>query len=139
MRDVLRHPFFGIGKLAGVAPVFNRPKLGQISKIVDISAIHPKEKDAETQAHAKSIDSSIKPDESPMNEPTPSPKPTTASRSESEREERKHPASSQPYASIPANPISPSVPVLAAPAPAPASVSRVSKFGIKGIKFGKKK
>ncbi len=138
MRDVLRHPFFGIGKLAGVAPVFNRPKLGQVSKIVDISAIidtttiQPKEKDAETQANAKSIDSMMKP-----------PIPTTeALRSEIVREveqERKHFAVSQRHTSHPAPIISPPVPVLATPVPAPASVSRVSKFGIKGIKFGKKK
>jgi len=34
MREVLEHPFFGIGKLAGEAPVFDRPALGQQSSTV---------------------------------------------------------------------------------------------------------
>jgi len=40
MRDILGHPFFGIGKLAGKAPVFDRPTLGSPSaaNTVDINA-----------------------------------------------------------------------------------------------------
>jgi len=40
MREVLEHPFFGIGSLAGKAPVFNRPILGSsaATNTVDISS-----------------------------------------------------------------------------------------------------
>lgn len=144
MRDVLSHPFFGIGKLAGLAPVFDRPKLGQATKIVDInstsdaSMIQSKEAGTGTKADTKNIDAMIEPDDasSPVNELIPVPLPVTESNellSEILREveqERIH--FSTPIAPHP-------VLVKTAPAPAPASVSRVSKFGIKGIKFGKKK
>jgi hypothetical protein len=136
MRDVLSHPFFGIGKLAGVAPVFDRPKLGQATKIVDISAtsvniIQSKEVGAETEAKAKVNDEKKKP-------PSP-PGPATESsalHSEIIRElepERKLPAIPQPHAPPPPAPIAPT------PAPPPSSSVSKSKFGIKGLKFGKKK
>ncbi|KAL9185574.1 hypothetical protein ACHAXT_003351 [Thalassiosira profunda] len=40
MREVLEHPFFGLGKLAGKAPVFKRPELGAQSdtNAMDINA-----------------------------------------------------------------------------------------------------
>lgn len=144
MRDVLSHPFFGIGKLAGVAPVFDRPKLGQATKIVDINStndanmIQSKEAGTGTKAETKNIDAKIEPDDasSPVNEMIPVPLPITESNvllSEILREvEQERIPTSAPIAPPP-------VLVKAAPAPAPASVSRVSKFGIKGIKFGKKK
>merc|ERR1711957_597555 len=40
MREVLEHPFFGIGGLAGKVPVFNRPTLGSsdATNTVDINS-----------------------------------------------------------------------------------------------------
>jgi hypothetical protein len=147
MRDVLSHPFFGIGKLAGVAPVFNRPKLGQATKIVDISTtsvsiIQSKEVNAGKESMATVNDEKKKPDEAsaPVKEPSPSPpRPTTESsalRPEIVREvepERKLPAVPQPQAPPPPAPVAPT------PAPPPTSSVSKSKFGIKGLKFGKKK
>ena len=61
MREVLEHPFFGIGKLAGEAPVFDRPTLGSsaATNTVDINAYtdehlkHRNEIVAEAEAMAK--------------------------------------------------------------------------------------
>mmetsp|Transcript_24499 Transcript_24499/g.40163 ORF Transcript_24499/g.40163 Transcript_24499/m.40163 type:complete len:696 (+) Transcript_24499:3-2090(+) len=61
MREVLEHSFFGIGKLAGEAPVFDRPTLGSsaATNTVDINAYtdehlkHRNEIVAEAEAMAK--------------------------------------------------------------------------------------
>merc|ERR1712157_214894 len=36
MREVLEHPYFGLGKLAGEAPVFDRPNLNKTTNTVEI-------------------------------------------------------------------------------------------------------
>jgi len=70
MRDVLGHPFFGLGKLAGTAPVFDRPALGAPSvatNTVDINAHtdehmkHRKEIIAEAEASAMASKTPQKP------------------------------------------------------------------------------
>merc|ERR1712174_94192 len=37
MREVLEHPYFGLGKLAGEAPVFDRPNLNETTNTVEIN------------------------------------------------------------------------------------------------------
>lgn len=135
LREVLSHPFFGIGKLAGVAPVFDRPKLGSpaVNNKVNIKAAEKEEinrtKVIDVEAAAKAR--TQKPDETPALSKAPfSPRPAADTsvllneilRDMEPAQKLSVPAATQPQAS------------------APASVaSRVSKFGIKGLKFGKKK
>jgi len=59
MREVLEHPYFGIGKLAGKPPVFERPKTAPSANIIEINAYtdehmeHQAEYVAEAEAKAK--------------------------------------------------------------------------------------
>lgn len=128
MRDVLGHPFFGIGKLAGVAPVFDRPTLvlsATSNVILDINAPHKHEKPA-------LIDTEEKDDALARLGPRPS-YPATFSNVEPNvtgpEPTRFRYAQSPPTAIVNPTPVSTA---------ATANAGKKSKFGIKGM-FGKKK
>jgi hypothetical protein len=124
MRDVLGHPFFGIGKLAGVAPVFVRPKLGLpgASNVIDIVAPDHEEMSSLINAVKKAeATSGIRP----------SPQPSRISpvaQSVQGPEPSRQPQSTRTTTVIPTQV---SIPVTG-------NAPKKSKFGIKSV-FGKKK
>ncbi|KAL7539641.1 hypothetical protein ACHAXR_009826 [Thalassiosira sp. AJA248-18] len=164
MRDVLEHPFFGIGKLAGKAPVFDRPALGALSatNTVDINAYtdehlkHRHEIVAEAEAMAKATKKEEIPaaveketeEEAPAvvedPEPTPEPVPETSQPpseasvpSEPEVQEPEPVVVTAPPPQAPAPPVHTPRPVSPpASSSAAAASKKKSKFG---LKFGKKK
>lgn len=135
MREVLEHPFFGLGKLAGKAPDFDRPTLGQplpaADNTVDISAYTddhlkhreeliakagaaktPEKKETpivvEEEEEVEVVASIEKPKPSPEKIPTPAPKAPKVSSSPSPQ-------------SAPSRPVSPPAPAPAARATPPAT------------------
>ena len=154
MREVLEHPFFGIGKLPGKAPAFNRPKLGALSaedNTVDIGAFtdeHLKNRheiimEAEDTAAAAKVAPKKKADVPPVietkaeepepvvQEPEPEPEPVIE---EPEPEPEPVKVVSPPPQAPPAPAARPVSPTLSPTAPAAAK--KKNKFG---MKFGKKK
>jgi len=146
MRDVLEHRYFGIGKLAGTAPVFERPELGASSEsnTVDISAFttdHLKNRHnivAEAEANAKTEAAAAKtaekkvasPKTTVVKKPTPAAPPKTVSPPPAAAVE---PAVIKPAPQdIPASASTES----AEPVAAATTTKKKSKFG---MKFGKKK
>ena len=122
------HPFFGIGKLAGVGPVFDRPTLGLSAAsnvTIAIDAPYKEEKPA-------LIDTEKKDDASARLGPRPS-YPSTFSNVDSCVKEpeptRYRYAQSPPTAIVSTTPASTAATFIA---------GQKSKFGIKGM-FGKKK
>ena len=127
MRDVLGHPFFGIGKLAGVAPVFARPKLGLpgASNVIDINP--------PDQEGTSFLFNSEKNDNTSLSGMQPSPQPSSKISkvvpSFKGPEPNRQPQSA-PTATV--HPTPESVPVTG-------NAPKKSKFGIKNMMFGKKK
>lgn len=118
MRDVLGHPFFGIGKLAGKAPVFVRPTLGA-----------PHKEETPVLEETPFLIETEKNSAPALSGPGPSPRPpSTISKPKTIVKE---PEPTRLTQSAPAAALNPT------PAPIP-DAQKKSKFGIKGV-FGKKK
>ena len=125
MRDVLGHPFFGIGKLAGVAPVFVRPKLGLpgASNVIDIIAPDQEEVSSLISAVKKAeATSGMRPPPQPPSKISPVVQSVQGPKLDRQPQ-------STPTATV--NPTPASIPVTG-------NAPKKSKFGIKSV-FGKKK
>ena len=148
MREVLEHPFFGLGKLAGKAPVFKRPELGAQSdtNAMDINAYTDEhlanrhEYIAEAEEKAKTpkkeeVPAVIQVEEEPEEEEVEEEPEVVAEPEPAPEVKAPAPAPRPPPQAAPApaaRPVSPA----AAPAAAPsaAAAKKKSRFG-----FGKKK
>lgn len=146
LRDVLEHPFFGIGKLAGEAPVFDRPTLGSstATNIVEINAYtdeHLKNRHeivAEAEAMAKKPavveEKQVASPPAQIEEPA-EPEAEVSAPEPAAIEEPEQPVVTAPPPQAQQAPIAPAV-----HAPSPVTTTKKTKFGIKSkIGFGKKK